>query len=154
MYGAVMAHPGGSNKYKPEMLNVVIELMREGASKVEVCAEIGIDKATFYRWCDPKSDQFQADFCDTVTFGEQLCQAWWEKLGRTGTQTDSEGKNKVNPTMYIFNMKNRFKDDWKDMRTSENTGANGGPIQIQATDRLANLSDEQLSKLEDILATE
>lgn len=96
---------GRPTKYKEEYCEKVIEVMREGASKVEFCAEIGISKQTFYEWLG-----IHKEFSDSVKVAELLSQAWWERKGRQAT-FNSEG---FNATSYIFNMKNRFKDDWRD----------------------------------------
>jgi transposase len=96
--------------YKKEFNQIALDLMRDGASIVEVCAEIGINRDTLYDWINPESERFNQEFSDTIKNGKQLCQAWWEKKGREATFNDQG----FNATSYIFNMKNRFKDDWKD----------------------------------------
>jgi transposase len=102
---------GRPTKYKEEYCDKVIEVMREGASKVEFCAEIGISYNTFLSWQDENPE-----FMTSVKTGDMMCQAWWEKKGRQAT-FNSEG---FNATSYIFNMKNRFKDDWRDKQEVDN----------------------------------
>ena len=41
---------GRPTKYRSEMCAVLEEMMREGASQIEVMAEIDITEDTFYRW--------------------------------------------------------------------------------------------------------
>ena len=41
---------GRPTKYRPEMCAILEALMREGASQIEVMAEIDISEDTFYRW--------------------------------------------------------------------------------------------------------
>lgn len=84
--------------------------MTEGASKAEVAADLGCSYQTFLNW-----QQANPEFLEAVKDGEKLSQAWWEKLGRQG----ASGVVPVNPTVYIFNMKNRFKDDWSDTTKQE-----------------------------------
>ena len=50
----------------------------------------------------------EPEFSETVKHCRGLIQNWWEELGRQGATTEVP----VNPTMWIFNMKNRF--DWCD----------------------------------------
>lgn len=93
---------GRPTKYKSEMCDVVIELMREGASQEEVCGHLDISRETFYRWREENKD-----FSDTVKRGIGLSQAWWEKEGRISLRD-----SKFNYTGWYMNMKNRFK--WAD----------------------------------------
>jgi len=122
--------PGGRpTSYKPEMCDIAIELMAKGASKVEVCAAIGISKETLYQWCNPESDYYNKAFSDAIKTGMALCQAWWERVGRE-FMFNEDGKNGLNSAVWIFNMKNRFRDDWMDVHKSEITGNNGSPLNI------------------------
>ena len=68
---------GRPTKYRPELCAPVIDLMRQGASKVEVCAELDISRDTFYRW-----QEEHPEFSDTVAKGELLAEAWWTRHGR------------------------------------------------------------------------
>lgn len=94
------------------MCDRVIDLMCDGASKVEVCADLDICYETFQRW-----QEEHAQFSESVKKGEMLSQAWWEKLGRQGASAAVD----INPTTWIFNMKNRF--SWSDKQEvkQENT---------------------------------
>jgi transposase-like protein len=110
---------GRPSEYKPEwMLNKAIDLMSEGASKVEVAAELGITRETLYDWMKK-----HPEFSDTIKKGEQLCEAWWEKHGRRSLHDQ-----KFNATLWYMNMKNRFK--WSDR-------------QEQTIDLTANVSTSQ-----------
>lgn len=92
-------HTGRPTKYDPaRMTTVIIKLMKNGASKTEVAAELGINRDTLYDWCDKFSD-----FSDTIKRGETLSQAWWERAGRTNL-TNKE----FSYTGWYMNMKNRF----------------------------------------------
>ena len=57
-----MARP---TKYKPQMCEVVIELMREGASQDEVIGHLDISRDTFYRWKEEHEE-----FSDSIKRGE------------------------------------------------------------------------------------
>lgn len=105
---------GRPTKYKPEMCETIVELMREGASKTEVCAEIGISKETMKQWTTPESDYYVKEFSDSVKQGVELSKAWWLKKGRIGIDAD-----KFNATPWVFNMKNRF--GWRDKTETDIT---------------------------------
>lgn len=80
-------HPGGRpTKYEDWMPAKVIELMREGASKHEVAAELGIAYSTIFNW---QNDEDKADFQDAMHQGEMLSQAWWERAGRMAVMGES-----------------------------------------------------------------
>lgn len=102
---------GRPTKYKPEFCDMVIEMGKTGASKHEMALELDIAMSTFTLWQD-QIEEFSASVKKAVEFS----QGWWEKNGRIAT---FGGHNGFNPTTYIFNMKNRFKEDWRDKVESE-----------------------------------
>lgn len=97
-----MATLGRPTKYDPAMCARVVEMMAEGCSRVEVCADLGICFETFQRW-----QESHPDFSESVKRGLQLCQAWWEREGRTNLKDRD-----FSYTGWYMNMKNRF--GWKD----------------------------------------
>ena len=102
---------GSPTNYKPEFCQQAIEIMKGGGSRREVCLDLSICYQTFLDWLNPAKSNHQPDFLEAVKLGDSLCQAWWEKQGRIGTFGGIEG---MNATMYQFNMKNRFKEEWRD----------------------------------------
>lgn len=102
--------PGGQpTKYRPEMCGKVIEIMKDGASKVEVCAELEISLQSLYNYMET-----HAEFFEAVKIGEKLCQAWWEKNGRINLEN-----KEFSATLWYMNMKNRF--GWADRQNQEIT---------------------------------
>jgi len=94
----------------------ILDLYKEGGSDVEVRCLIyewreSFAQSTFYRWLEE-----EPEFSITIKKGRELSEKWWNTIGRAG----SVGKLAVNPTMWIFNMKNRFK--WTDRQATEHTG--------------------------------
>lgn len=110
---------GAQSKYQPEMCAVVLDLMRDGASLVEVSAELGIHRDTFYKWIDDKSEYYHEEFGKAVSEGKLLSQAWWERNGRINLTNKD-----FSYTGWYMNMKNRF--GWADKQ--EVSGPGGGPI--------------------------
>ena len=101
---------GRPTKYRSEMCAVLEEMMREGASQIEVMAEIDITEDTFYRW--KKENE---EFSESVARGKLLSQAWWERIGRVNLEN-----TKFNYRGWYMNMKNRFK--WSDKPEVNNEG--------------------------------
>lgn len=100
---------GRPTDFKSEYCDKVIELGKEGMSRAEICLELDICYQTLLNWSDS-----HPEFLEALKTSSRFSQGWWEMKGRKAT-FDTEG---FNSTSYIFNMKNRFKDDWSD--TSSN----------------------------------
>lgn len=108
-------HAGGRpSKYKPSMCKVVVDLMSEGASKCEVCAELDVCVDTIAEWCDEKGRYFKPEFSLAVKKGLKLSQAWWERSGRKNLENKD-----FSYTGWYMNMKNRF--GWTDKATVDHT---------------------------------
>lgn len=113
---------GRPTKYKPEFCHMVIEWGKEGASKAEMACNLGIHKDTLYEW-----DKTYPDFSDSLKLAVQYSQVSWEKIGKAAVSGTIPN---FNAATWIFNMKNRFSEDYKDTIKQEHTGANGAPIAI------------------------
>lgn len=109
-----MAKVGRPTKYKPEMCERVIDMGKEGASKAEMALELDIAYSNFDVWQNEIPE-----FREAVKEAERLSQGWWEREGRKATFGGIEG---FNATSFIFNMKNRFKADWRDKVEQEVSG--------------------------------
>ena len=118
---------GRPTKYNPEMCDIVIECGKQGMGKCEMAVELDIAYDTFDRWQNEN-----AEFSDAVKAAMRHCQAWWERQGRAATFGGVDG---FNATSYIFNMKNRFGEDWNDTVKNELTVPGGGPI-VQKIERV------------------
>lgn len=122
---------GRPTSYKEEYCIRVIELMREGASKAEVCLELDCSFQTFLNW-----QQANPDFLESVKRGLHLSKGKWEQMGRKAAFGNVEG---FNATAWIFNMKNRFgKMDCFDERWSDKQ-------EIETKDTTNEVSDEELN---------
>lgn len=124
-----MSEVGRPSKYKPEMCDQVIALMSEGASLVEVAAEIGICEDTLHEWKKTNSD-----FSESIKRGIQLSKSWWERKGRTSLEN-----KEFSYTGWYMNMKNRF--GWSDKQ--EITGKDGGPLEVQFTEVLREINERK-----------
>lgn len=108
---------GRPTKYKEEYCQELIEFSKDGSSKVQFCAHIGICYDTFLDWKKKHSD-----FSESIKVADTVCQAWWESKGQKAIFGGVEG---FNPTGYIFNMKNRFSRDYKDKQDIDHTSSDG-----------------------------
>ena len=112
----------------------------DGEGVAEALILLKISRDTFYRW-----QEEHETFSDAVKQFKRNSQAWWEKEGRKATFGEKPG---FNATSFIFNMKNRFKEDWSDMTKTELSGPDGGAIpieEISAVDKLTALLDAKSS---------
>lgn len=123
---------GRPTKYDPAICARVVEMMAEGASRTEVCADLDICYETFQRW-----QVTHPDFSEAVKKGLQLCQAWWEREGRKNLKDRD-----FSYTGWYMNMKNRF--GWQDKQSTELTGPGGGPLQVQ---QVHDLTREELMQI-------
>lgn len=106
---------GRPTDYTDDMCDKVIELGREGASKAEMSFALGIARSTFALW-----EQKHPAFSEAVKEACDLAQGWWEHNGRKAT---FGGVPNFNSTAFIFTMKNRFKEDWRDKVETEHSGS-------------------------------
>lgn len=121
---------GRPTKYSPAMCDKVIEMGNYGASKAEMYLELGISHDAFHNYVN----EFP-EFNEAVKHATRLAQGWWEREGRKATFGASPG---FNATSFIFNMKNRFKEDWKDKVETEHSGEvkhTGLQIVLNSTDK-------------------
>ena len=109
---------GRPTKYKPEMCDQVIEIMKEGASLVEVAAKIGVCEDTIHEW-----KKTNPAFSESIKKGVRLSAAWWEERGRTSLENKD-----FSYTGWYMNMKNRF--GWKDKQETQHTGKDGESLKF------------------------
>ena len=106
-----MTQRGRPTKYRPEMCDKVIELMKEWASIEEICLELEIHKEAFYNWIKKYED-----FANAVEHAKQYSKGWWYKMWRVNMFEEKDWP-KFNANLYNINMKNRF--GWADKQQVE-----------------------------------
>ena len=109
---------GCPTKYRPEMCEQIIELGRQGYSKVEMACELGVTKVTLLQWAKEK-----ADFSYAFTRAQEESQRWWERQGRMNLETPG-----YQASMWGRNMGARFPDDWREASKQEVSGPGGAPL--------------------------
>ncbi|RUQ84477.1 helix-turn-helix domain-containing protein [Legionella septentrionalis] len=88
-------------EYVPDICNKLLPLFKDGSTVVEVCQALSITRKTYYQWKKEYND-----FCEAADFAEEAAEAKLEMLGRKALF--SNGKIKIDTSLYSFIMKNRF----------------------------------------------
>jgi hypothetical protein len=117
---------GRPTKYDPAFCDVVIELGKQGASKVEMACKLGISRDSFDVY-----EKTHPGFSEAVKEAVAYSQAWWEEKGRNATFGRVDN---FNATSFIFNMKNRFPKDWKDNKQLDHTSSDRSMSPASASD--------------------
>ena len=110
-------------KFKPEYCEELIEHMKEGLSFEAFAGKLEVSKQTLYNWCETN-----IEFQEAKEIATEQSRLFWEQQGKDGLYkitetTEDEDGNEVtttkimNPTIWIFNMKNRF--GWRDKQPGE-----------------------------------
>jgi transposase-like protein len=97
---------GTPNKYKKEFCSKAEEILATGKSLAAVCASLDIARCTLYEWRDK-----HPEFKESLDKGLQKCQQYWEEIGEDGIKGNYE---KFGAAPWIFTMKNRFREDYKE----------------------------------------
>lgn len=112
---------GRPSKYDSSFCDLVRDLGAEGKSKAQIAACIGVNRDTLNEWTKQHDD-----FSVAVKDAQELALAWWENAGQMNMT-----RMGFNATAFIFQMKNRFREDYRDVVANELTGRDGGPIETQ-----------------------
>jgi len=103
----IQKHPGGRPKKTLDNLpknwkDIILKIKKEGGSDVEVRVALNISVDLWERFIKEIKE-----FSETIKKGDDLCNAWWLKKGRTNLEN-----RKFSAVLWYMNMKNRF--GWKD----------------------------------------
>lgn len=102
---------GRPTLYKEDYCEQLIEHMTQGFSFESFAGFIGVCKDTLNEWAKVH-EQFSA--AKKIAF--EKSRFAWEKIG-----IDIAKTNDGNSTSFIFNMKNRFPEEWRDKIEREDT---------------------------------
>jgi transposase-like protein len=109
---------GRPTKYDKAMLKTLEGVGDNGESMAETALILKISKDTLYEWIA----KYQ-EFSDAVKASQLRSQKWWEDVAKNQAK---EGQG--NATSLIFQMKNRFREDYSDTTRHEHTGRDGEPL--------------------------
>lgn len=129
---------GRPSVYKPEHCQTVIKCGKQGKTLAEMASALNVNRATVNDWREK-----HPEFSSAIKRGLEEAQAWWEQKGREATFGKVPG---FNATSWIFNMKNRFADDWKDRQERDHVSSDGSMTPKPGID-VSRLSTEALSEI-------
>lgn len=121
---------GRPTLYRPEYCERVMELGREGKSKAQWAADIGVSRQTLDTW-----GATHPEFLDALTHATDLQLAWWESKAQEGIHLGGQ----FNANLWSRSMAARFPNDYTERSKRELTGANGGPIQVSHDEWIRSL---------------
>lgn len=124
---------GRPSKYDPSYCDLVLDLGAEGKSRAQIAASLGVSRDTIHEW-----SRVHREFSDALRKAKDLELAWWESAGQMNMTRQG-----FNATAFIFQMKNRFRDDYRDVIANEHTGKDGGPIEMRRSAK--DLTDDELA---------
>ncbi len=112
---------GRPSSYAPAYCERVIELGKEGKSVVEMACDIGVARATL----ETNWPAEHPEFLEAFVRAREEAQAWWENTGRVGMLTKG-----IDAAIYSRSMSARFPKDWREVKGTELTGKDGGPVEM------------------------
>jgi hypothetical protein len=118
---------GRPTSYDPKFCEMLIEHMAKGYSFESFGSVTDTCKDTLYEWV-----KVHPQFSDSKKRATEKSRYWWESQGidnilnKKEMTKDSEGntvlvETSLNAAAWIFNMKNRFKEEWRDKQEIETT---------------------------------
>lgn len=113
-----MARP---SLYDPAYCERVIELGEQGASIAEMAYELEVCKNTLDNWAGE-----HPEFLTAFTRAKLASQVWWERKGRAGMEKSS---SEFQASVWSRSMAARFPEDWREVKGTELTGKDGGPVE-------------------------
>ena len=139
-----MARP---TKLTIQMQEKIVQAIRAGNYAEIACRAAGISPSTYYRWIErgeQERDGISGEFTEAVRLAEAESEVHAVALLRRAMPDDWRAA--------LAYLERRHPGRWRQHKTSELTGPNGGPIQTEHPVDLSQLSDEELKLLQDIYA--
>ena len=109
---------GRPTKYKASMIDLISKMGNHGESMAEFAVSLDISKDTLYEWMHDKKE-----FSDAIKAARLRSQVWWESTAKTQAK---EGGG--NAAALLFQIKNRFADDYRDKQETELSTKGDKPI--------------------------
>ena len=133
---------GRPSLFTPRFLRRTYRLALLGATDVEMADVLGIALSTFYLW-----QKERPDFSEALRRGKVLADS--QVSGRM-----FKDAVRGNTTAQIFWLKNRRRNEWRDVQSREISGPNGGPIQAAVGTMVidvASMSPKQREQFKSVL---
>jgi transposase len=122
---------GRPTLYRPEYCSKVIELGRQGKSKEQIAAQLGLGWNTLGGWAEK-----HPEFKEALHEAKNLELSFWEDLGLQHI-VEVPGSGRLNSAVWNKIMSCRFPHKYSERNKIELTGADGGAIQVQNTHSIA-----------------
>lgn len=100
---------GRPSEYDPAYCELLIQDMANGFSFEAFAGKVGVSRQTLYEWVS-----VHPAFSDAKRRAVELCRRKWEELGMDGLPAGT-----MNAAVWIYNMKCRFPQDWRDVQKVE-----------------------------------
>lgn len=113
---------GRPSTYDPAYCEEATTFLADGYSLAALAGHIGVARSTVYEWVNE-----HPEFSDAVKIGQAKAVLWWEDRNRALARGEDG-----NATAVVFGLKNRASDEWRDVKATEISGPDGGPVAIQA----------------------
>ena len=117
---------GRPTDYDPSYCDKVVEWGALGKSKTWMAAELDCTRQTLEHWAAANPE-----FLHALQKALTKSQAKWEDEGQDGLTAD-----KFNGSVWSRSMAARFPDEWREIKGTELTGKDGGPIPIARVERV------------------
>jgi transposase len=134
-------------KLTPAVQERVLQAIRAGNYAEVACRAAGIAPSTYYRWLERgerEPDGSYARFAEAVRLAEAEAEVHAVALVRRAMSDDWRAA--------LAYLERRHPGRWRKHTSTELTGANGGPIRHQQQLDLSQLSDEELTIVQQIYA--
>ena len=117
---------GRPSKYKEKFCDQVIEYGKQGLSVTQMALELDIHKDTLYEW-----KKVYPEFSDAIKKARDYSQAYWENALAKAALGKNDADTVPNATLMIFQMKNRFPDEWREKQVQEHVGKDDATLEIK-----------------------
>lgn len=119
---------GRPTDFKEEYCDDLIDHMARGYSFESFAAVVRVNRDTIYHWT-----KIHPSFSDAKEEAFEQSRLFWEQKGIEGLFNTSEvdrgagtsSSKSMNAAVWIFTMKNRFPNEWKDKHETEHSGNMG-----------------------------
>lgn len=123
-------------EYDPAMCEKAIALGKLGKSVTAIANSLDISKQTLYVWMDT-----YPDFSDAISRARGAAQEWFETKGNDHI-VEEQGGPRLNTTWAMFQMKNRFRDNYGDQPQVVINKTDETKIPDEIKDKLAALEEQ------------
>src|SRR6185437_8049191 len=109
---------GRPSSYKPAYCNELIECLGEGYTIKGFAGSIGVGRQTVFDWLSKHKE-----FAEAYEIAQAKSVFYWETEFKSFAKT-----GKGSPAAFIFALKNRAPEEWREKIEHEVTGKDGGSI--------------------------